>query len=100
MRQNDLDLLVQVFAAPLQLMVTIAFAVSTTICTGWWRSRGWSRPFSGRSSALVSPGWRHLIVLEPKRVLLMAGSGLLMGLLAVLLPARLVGWLQLCKLNM
>lgn len=31
MRQNDLDILVQVFAAPLQMMVTIAFAVGTAI---------------------------------------------------------------------
>ena len=37
---------------------------------------------------------KFLIVLEPKRVLLMAGSGLLMGLLAALLPARLVARLD------
>ncbi|VAW43467.1 hypothetical protein MNBD_CHLOROFLEXI01-544 [hydrothermal vent metagenome] len=31
MKQNDLDLFLQVFAAPLQMMITIAFAVGTAI---------------------------------------------------------------------
>ncbi|GIK53499.1 MAG: putative ABC transporter, permease protein [Planctomycetota bacterium] len=132
MRQNDLDLLVQVFAAPLQLMVTIAFAVGTAILGmviytatvertreyGVLKAVGaknyhlyWLVAQQGLVTAVLGAligiglAWlaaqtimyntpKFLIVLEPKRVLLMAGSGLLMGLLAALLPARLVARLD------
>jgi ABC-type lipoprotein release transport system permease subunit len=37
---------------------------------------------------------KFLIILEPRAVMFIAGSGLLMGLLAALLPARMVAGLD------
>lgn len=132
MRQNDLDLLVQVFAAPLQLMVAIAFTVGTAILGmviytatvertreyGVLKAVGaknyhlyWLVAQQGLVTAVLGAligiglawlaargimNWspKFLIVLEPQAVLVTAGSGLLMGLFAALLPARLVAQLD------
>jgi putative ABC transport system permease protein len=131
-RQNDLDLLVQVFAAPLQMMVTIAFAVGTAILGmviytatverareyGVLKAVGaknghlyWLVTQQGLVTAVlgvilgISMAWlaarvimdnspKFLIVLEPNAVLLTSASGLVMGILAALLPARHVARLD------
>ena len=132
MKQNDLDLLVQVFAAPLQMMVTIAFAVGTAILgmviytatVERAREYGVLKAVGARNSHLYwlvtqqglvtavlgvilgiglarlaaqgimdnSP--KFLIVLDPNAVLLTSFSGLVMGILAALLPARHVARLD------
>lgn len=132
MRQNDIDLLVQVFAAPLRLMVAIAFTVGTAILGmviytatvertreyGVLKAVGtrnhqlyWLVAQQGLVTAVLGAflgiglawlaaegimNWspKFLIVLEPQPVLSIAGSGLLMGLLAALLPARMVAGLD------
>jgi putative ABC transport system permease protein len=132
LRQNDVDLLVQVFAAPLQMMVTIAFAVGTAILGmviytatvertreyGVLKAVGtrnrqlyWLVTQQGLVTAVaggmlgVGLAWlaargimastpKFLIVLEPNDVLLTSLSGVLMGLLAALLPARHVAGLD------
>ncbi|HEX6385657.1 MAG TPA: ABC transporter permease [Anaerolineae bacterium] len=125
MRQNDLDLLVRVFAAPLRLMVAIAFAVGTAILgmviytatVERTREYGVLKAVGARNhhlyrlvtqqgvvtavlGAILGIGLarlaalgimdsspKFLIVLEPKAVLVTSLSGLLMGILAALLPA-------------
>jgi putative ABC transport system permease protein len=132
MRQNDLDLLVEVFAAPLRLMVAIAFAVGTAILGmviytatvertreyGVLKAVGaknrhlyWLVAQQGMVTAVlgglmgIGLAWlaargimnqspKFLIVLEPSSVLMTAGSGLLMGMFAALLPAQLVARLD------
>jgi putative ABC transport system permease protein len=132
MRQNDIDLLVQVFAAPLRLMVAIAFTVGAAILgmviytatVERTREYGVLKAVGTRNrqlywlvaqqglvtavlGALIGVGlawlaaegimnWspKFLIILEPRAVLFIAGSGLLMGLLAALLPARMVAGLD------
>lgn len=132
MRQNDLDVLVKVFAAPLQLMVSIAFAVGTAILGmviytatvertreyGVLKAVGAKNRhlyglvtqqglvtavlgsllgigLAGLAAKLImdnSP--KFLIVLEPRAILFISFSGLFMGILAALLPARLVARLD------
>lgn len=132
MKQNDLDILVQVFAAPLQMMVSIAFAVGTAILGmviytatvertreyGVLKAVGaknkhlyWLVTQQGLVTAVLGAGigiglaWltaraimdnspTFLIVLEPNAVITTSVSGLLMGLLAALLPARVVAQLD------
>jgi putative ABC transport system permease protein len=131
-KQNDLDLLVKVFAAPLQMMVTIAFAVGTAILGmviytatverareyGVLKAVGaknghlyWLVTQQGVVTAVIGVllgiglAWlaargimnnspKFLIVLDPIAVLLTSLSGLLMGILAALLPARHVARLD------
>lgn len=131
-RQNDLDLLVQVFAAPLQMMVAIAFAVGTAILGmviytatvertreyGVLKAVGtrnrqlyWLVMQQGLVTAVtgavlgIGLAWlaargimanapKFLIVLDPNDILLTSFSGLAMGLLAALLPARHVAGLD------
>ncbi len=132
MRQNDLDILVKVFAAPLQMMVSIAFAVGTAILGmviytatvertreyGVLKAVGaknhhlyWLVTQQGLVTAvlgaalgiglagLVARGIMDnyptfLIVLEPQVVIITSVSGLIMGILAALLPARIVARLD------
>lgn len=132
MRQNDLNLLVQIFAAPLQMMVTIAFAVGTAILGmviytatvertreyGVLKAVGaknthlyWLVAQQGLVTAVVgvilgiSLAWlagqaimnnspKFLIVVQPRSIITVSLSGLLMGLLAALLPARHVARLD------
>lgn len=132
MRQNDLNLLVQIFAAPLQMMVTIAFAVGTAILGmviytatvertreyGVLKAVGaknthlyWLVAQQGLVTAVVgvilgiSLAWlagqaimnnspKFLIVIQPRSIITVSLSGLLMGLLAALLPARHVARLD------
>jgi len=132
MRQNDLELLVQVFAAPLQLMVSIAFLVGTAILGmviytatvertreyGVLKAVGaqnhdlyWLVAHQGlvtavlgavigiglarlAAGAIMNSAPRFLIILKPGVILMTAGSGLIMGLLAALLPARHVAGLD------
>ncbi|HEX9925491.1 MAG TPA: ABC transporter permease [Anaerolineae bacterium] len=131
-KQNDVALLVKVFATPLRLMVAIAFAVGTAILGmiiytatvermreyGVLKAVGaknrhlyWLVTQQGLVTALlgVSLGiglaWlagqgvmrafpKFLVILEPGSILTAASAGLLMGLLAALLPARYVGSLD------
>lgn len=131
-RQNDLDVLVRVFAAPLRLMVAIAFTVGTAILGmiiysatverlreyGVLKAVGMSNrhlywlvtqqgvatatlggllgiglaSLAARLIMAVSP--KFLIVLEPRTTLLLALSGLVMGVTAAMLPAKLVARLD------
>ena len=131
-KQNDLDLLVQVFAIPMQMMVAIAFAVGTAILGmviysatvervkeyGVLKAVGasnwhlyWLVAQQGLVTALlgVSIGiglawlaaqWimtvypQFLVIFQPYSVVTTAFTGLIMGLLAALLPARYVGRLD------
>lgn len=131
-RQNDLDLLVKIFAVPMQMMVAIAFTVGTAILgmiiytatvermreygvlkavgaknrhlyglvarqglftgligVGLGLGLAW---LVGRWIMAVSP--QFLVVFEPQAIVTAALFGLLMGLLAALLPARYVGRLD------
>jgi len=132
MKQNDLDILVKVFAAPLQMMVSIAFAVGTAILGmviytatvertreyGVLKAVGaknhhlyWLVAQQGLVTAVLGAAigiglaWltadtimtyspTFLIVLKPSSVITTSVSGLLMGLLAALLPARIVAQLD------
>lgn len=131
-KQNDLDLLVKVFAIPLQMMVTIAFAVGTAILGmviytatvermreyGVLKAVGaknrhlyWLVTQQGLVIALLGVmlgtglAWavaqwamstfpKFLIVFQSSSTLTAAVTGLSMGLLAALLPARYVGGLD------
>lgn len=132
MKQNDLDLLVQVFAIPLQMMVSIAFAVGTAILGmviytatvermreyGVLKAVGaknrqlyWLVTQQGLAIALVgvllgiSLAWlagrgivntapKFLVILRASDILPTALTGIVMGLLAALWPARYVGRLD------
>jgi putative ABC transport system permease protein len=132
MKQNDLDLLVEVFAIPLRMMVSIAFAVGTAILGmviftatverrreyGVLKAVGtknhllyWLVTIQGLIIATVGVGigiglawlaasWimstfpKFLIILEPQPVLITSLAGLIMGLLAAILPARQVARLD------
>ena len=132
MRQNDLDILVKVFAAPLQMMVSIAFAVGTAILGmviytatverareyGVLKAVGaknhhlyWLVTQQGLVTAVLGAAigiglaWlaargimnnspTFLIVLEPQVVIITSISGIIMGILAALLPARIVARLD------
>lgn len=132
MKQNDLDLLVEVFAIPLRMMVSIAFAVGTAILGmviytatverqreyGVLKAVGtknlllyWLVTVQGLITAAVGVGigiglawlaaaWimgafpKFMIVLELQPVLITSLAGLIMGLLAAILPARQVARLD------
>ncbi len=132
LKQNDLDLMVKVFGAPLRLMVAIAFAVGTAMLGmviytatvertreyGVLKAVGaknrhlyWLVAQQGLVTAVlgvvfgiglawlagrgIMNNWpKFLIVLEPMAILATALSGLLMGLLAALLPAHHVARLD------
>lgn len=132
MKQNDLDLLVEIFAIPLRLMVSIAFAVGTAILGmviytatverqreyGVLKAVGtenrrlyWLVTVQGLTIALagvlagIGLAWlasdrimaaipKFLIVLQPQSILTTSFTGLLMGLLAAILPARQVARLD------
>ncbi|MFQ5576295.1 MAG: ABC transporter permease [Anaerolineae bacterium] len=131
-KQNDVDLLVQIFAIPLQMMVAISFAVGTAILGmviytatvervreyGVLKAVGaknhhlyWLVTQQGLVTALlgvtlgVGLAWlvgqwimavspKFLVIIQPGSTLVAAVTGLLMGLLAALLPARYVGHLD------
>lgn len=132
MRQNDLDLLVKLFAAPLQMMVVIAFAVGTAILgmviytstVERMREYGVLKAVGARNRhlyglvtqqalviALLGGGlgvaftWlaargimsyfpRFLVILHTRAIWPTLLTGVLMGLLAALLPARYVARLD------
>jgi putative ABC transport system permease protein len=132
LKANDVKLLVEVFALPLQLMVSIAFAVGTAILGmiiytatverlreyGVLKAVGaknrhlyWLVTQQGVATAVAGMGlgiglawiagqWimalspKFLILLQPPRVLAVAVSGIVMGLLAALLPTRHVAGLD------
>lgn len=132
MRQNDIDVLVKVFAAPLQLMVAIAFAVGTAILgliiytatVERLPEYGVLKAVGGKNGHLYSlvtqqglmtavlgsllgiglaalvaqlimnNAPKFLIVLQPQSIALISFSGLLMGVLAALLPVHLVARLD------
>jgi len=125
-KQNDVTLLAKIFAIPLRLMVSTAFAVGTAILGlviysatvermreyGVLKAVGaanrqlyWLVTLQGLMTAVLGIGCgiglaalaaqvimhttpKFLIVLEPRSVLMTVASGLLMGALAALLPAR------------
>jgi putative ABC transport system permease protein len=131
-KQNDIKLLVKIFAIPLQMMTTIAFAVGTAILgmiiytatVERMREYGVLKAVGAKNrhlyglviqqglvTALVGLSlgfglaWlaaqgvmaifpKFLVVLQLGSILLTTGVGLLMGLLAALLPARYVGSLD------
>ncbi len=132
MKQNDLDLFLQVFAAPLQMMISIAFAVGTAILgmviytatVERAREYGVLKAVGAKNShlywlvtqqglvtavlgvilgillawlagqAIMNNSPKFLIVMQTNSVLAVSLSGLLMGLLAALLPARHVAQLD------
>jgi len=131
-KQNDLDLLVKIFAIPLRLMVSIAFAVGTAILGmiiytatlermreyGVLKAVGaknrhlyWLVTQQGLVTALVGVmvgvglAWlaaqlimsatpKFVIILETDKILSSVIIGLLMGLLAAIIPARRVAQLD------
>jgi len=131
-KQNDVALLVKVFATPLRLMVAIAFAVGTAILgmiiytatVERLREYGVLKAVGAKNRHLyglvtqqglvialagvilgIGLAWlagqgimrafpKFLVILEPGSMLTAASVGLLMGLLAALLPARYVGGLD------
>lgn len=131
-KQNDLDLLVGIFAIPMRMMALIAFAVGTAILGmiiytatvervreyGVLKAVGagngqlyWlvtqQGVFTGLAGVILGAGlaWsvgqaimaaspRFLVILQPASTLFTAATGLAMGLLAALLPARYVGRLD------
>ncbi|MBI1878011.1 MAG: ABC transporter permease [Chloroflexi bacterium] len=131
-KQNDIALLVKVFATPLRLMVAIAFAVGTAILgmiiytatVERMREYGVLKAVGAKNrhlyglvtqqglvialaGVILGSGlaWlagqgvmrafpKFLVILEPGSMLAAASAGLLMGLLAALLPARYVGGLD------
>jgi len=125
-KQNDVILLAKIFAVPMRLMVSTAFAVGTAILGlviysatvermreyGVLKAVGaanrqlyWLVIQQGLMTAVLGIGGgiglaalaaqaimdnapKFLIVVEPRSVLITVASGLLMGVLAALLPAR------------
>lgn len=135
MKQNDLKLLVEIFAIPLRMMVSIAFAVGTAILgmviytatVERQREYGVLKAVGARNHHLyglvtmqglamalagivvgVGAAWMasvqimetypaFLIVIERQSILTTSFAGLMMGLLAALLPARQVAHLDPAK---
>lgn len=131
-KQNDINLMVKVFAIPLQVMTAIAFAVGTAILgmiiytatVERVREYGVLKAVGAKNRHLyglviqqglvtalfgiivgIGLAWvmaqgvmnvfpKFLVVLQPGSILLTALVGLLMGLLAAVLPARYVGSLD------
>jgi putative ABC transport system permease protein len=131
-KQNDINLMVKVFAIPLQMMTVIAFAVGTAILgmiiytatVERMREYGVLKAVGAKNRQLyglviqqglvtalfgiilgIGLAWivaqgvmnafpKFLVVLQPGSTLLTAIVGLLMGLLAAVLPARYVGSLD------
>jgi putative ABC transport system permease protein len=131
-KQNDINLMVKVFAIPLQVMTAIAFAVGTAILGMIiYTATVERRREYGVLKAVGAKNWhlyglviqqglvtslfgiilgivlawiaaqgvmtafpKFLVILQPGSILLIAAVGLLMGLLAALLPARYVGSLD------
>jgi putative ABC transport system permease protein len=134
-KQNDLDVLVKIFAIPMQMMVAIAFAVGTAILGmiiytatvervreyGVLKAVGagnrhlyWLVTQQGLFTGLVGVAvgiglawlvgqWvaatapKFLLVIQPGSTVTTTITGLLMGLLAALLPVRYVGNLDPAK---
>ena len=131
-KKNDLDLMIQVFAIPMRMMVTIAFAVGTAILGmviytatvermreyGVLKAVGtrnwhlyWLVTQQGLFTALlgellgIALAWlaaqwitsaspQFVVIFQRNAILSTALTGLGMGLLAALLPARYVGRLD------
>jgi putative ABC transport system permease protein len=131
-KQNDINLMVKVFAVPLQMMTTIAFAVGTAILgmiiytatVERRREYGVLKAVGAKNCHLyglvfqqslvtalfglilgIGLAWvaaqgvmntfpKFLVVLQPSFILATGVVGLLMGLLAALLPAYYVGSLD------
>jgi putative ABC transport system permease protein len=90
MRQNDIDVLVKVFAAPLQLMVSIAFAVGTAILGMVIYTATVERsPEYGVLKAVGAKN-RHLYSLVTQQGLVTAVLGSLLGIGLAWLAARLI----------
>lgn len=131
-KQNDINLMVKVFAIPLQVMTTIAFAVGTAILgmiiytatVERMREYGVLKAVGAKNrhlyglviqqglvtalfgiilglglAGMMAQGVmnafpKFLVLLQPGSIVLTALVGLLMGLLAAVLPARYVGSLD------
>lgn len=91
MRQNDLDLLIQVFAAPLQLMVAIAFAVGTAILGMVIYTATSERTREYGVLKAVGAKNHHLYWLVTQQGLVTAGLGAVLGVgLAALAAAAIM----------
>jgi putative ABC transport system permease protein len=90
MRQNDLDVLVKVFAAPLQLMVSIAFAVGTAILGMIIFTATVERTREYGVLKAVGAKNRHLYGLVTQQGLATAVLGSLFGIGLAWLAARLI----------
>jgi putative ABC transport system permease protein len=90
MRQNDIDVLVKVFAAPLQLMVSIAFAVGTAILGMVIYTATVERSREYGVLKAVGAKNRHLYSLVTQQGLVTAVLGSLLGIGLAWLAARLI----------
>lgn len=90
MRQNDIDVLVKVFAAPLQLMVSIAFAVGTAILGMVIYTATVERTQEYGVLKAVGAKNRHLYGLVTQQGLVTAVLGSLLGIGLAVLAARLI----------
>lgn len=90
MRQNDIDVLVKVFAAPLQLMVSIAFAVGTAILGMVIYTATVERSREYGVLKAVGAKNRHLYSLVTQQGLVTAVLGSLFGIGLAWLAARLI----------
>lgn len=90
MRQNDIDVLVKVFAAPLQLMVSIAFAVGTAILGMVIYTATVERTREYGVLKAVGAKNRHLYGLVTQQGLVTAVLGSLLGIGLAALAARLI----------
>lgn len=90
MRQNDIDVLVKVFAAPLQLMVSIAFAVGTAILGMVIYTATVERTREYGVLKAVGAKNRHLYGLVTQQGLVTAVLGSLLGIGLAALAAQLI----------